>query len=414
MHQPWAELPIGSKYQLTTRTYVRYTIHMLVQTLPDTMTKLAQMGDATQYEPAGDQPQAERNRVPYQSHSLAECITNVSTPKGKKPILKTMVTTACERNCNYCPFRAGRSKMKRLTFTPDELAAGLDTLQRAGQVEGMFLSSGIIKGSVTTQDKILDTAEIVRKRYHYQGYLHLKVMPGIEYDQLYRLMQLGDRVSINLEGPTQERLDALAPKKDFQRELLSMLQLTEQIRRTHPHEKLAGTVTQFVVGAVGDTDQELLSLSNRLYRQYGLTRAYYSGFSPVNQTPFENLSPTDPLREHRLYQASFLLRDYGWKVEDLPFLADGNMLLDMDPKRAWAEMHLREAPVEIMTARREQLLRIPGIGPIAAEAILRARRQGRLTELSHLRQLNIRAPEQAAPYILLNGHRPAMQMSLFS
>jgi predicted DNA-binding helix-hairpin-helix protein len=378
------------------------------------MTKLAQLGDATQYEPAGDQPQAERNRVPYQSHSLAECITNVSTPRGKKPILKTMVTTACERNCNYCPFRAGRSKMKRMTFTPDELAAGLDNLQRAGQVEGMFLSSGIIKGSVTTQDKIIDTAEIVRQRYHYQGYLHLKVMPGIEYDQLYRLMQLGDRVSVNLEGPTQERLDALAPKKDFERELLRMLQLAEHIRHTHPYEKLAGTVTQFVVGAVGDTDQELLALSNRLYRHYGLTRAYYSGFSPVIQTPFENLPPTDPLREHRLYQASFLLRDYGWKVEDLPFMSDGNMLLETDPKRAWAEMHLREAPVEIMTANREQLLYVPGIGPKGAEAILRARRLGRLTELSHLRQLNIRAPEQAAPYILLDSHRPVIQMSLFS
>jgi len=387
---------------------------MLVQILPDTITKFAQMGDATIYEPAGDQPQAERRRVPYQSRSLGECITNVSTPTGKLPILKTMLTTACERNCHYCPFRAGRSKMKRMTFTPDELASGLDTMQRAGQVQGMFLSSGIIKGSVTTQDKIIDTAEIVRRRYDYRGYLHLKVMPGIEYEQLYRLMQLADRVSVNLEGPTQERLDALAPKKDFQRELLSMLQLAEQIRRTHPYEKLAGTVTQFVVGAVGDTDQELLSLSNRLYRQYGLTRAYYSGFSPVVQTPFENLPATDPLREHRLYQASFLLRDYGWKVEDLPFLADGNMELALDPKRAWAERHLRSAPVEIMTASREQLLRVPGIGPVGANAIIRARRLGRITELAHLRKLNIHAPEQAAPYILLDGHRPAMQMSLFS
>ena len=386
---------------------------MLVQTLPDTMTKFAQMGDATIYEPAGDQPQAERRRVPYQSRSLAECITNVSTPTGKLPILKTMLTTACERNCHYCPFRAGRSKMKRMTFTPDELASGLDTMQRAGQVQGMFLSSGIIKGSVTTQDKIIDTAEIVRRRYDYRGYLHLKVMPGIEYEQLYRLMQLADRVSVNLEGPTQERLDALAPKKDFQRELLSMLQLAEQIRRTHPYEKLAGTVTQFVVGAVGDTDQELLSLSDRLYRQYGLTRAYYSGFSPVIQTPFENLPATDPLREHRLYQASFLLRDYGWKVEDLPFLTDGNMLLDMDPKRAWAQHYLRQAPIEIMKASREQLLRVPGIGPKGADAILRARRLGHLTDLSYLRQLNIRNPEQAAPYILLDGHRPTLQMSLF-
>src|SRR6266581_4838839 len=229
-------------------------------------------------------------------------------------------------------------------------------------------------------------------------------MPGIEYEQLYRLMQLADRVSVNLEGPTQERLNALAPKKDFQRELLSMLQLAEQIRRTHPYEKLAGTVTQFVVGAVGDTDQELLSLSSRLYRQYGLTRAYYSGFSPIIQTPFENLPPTDPLREHRLYQASFLLRDYGWKVEDLPFLTDGNMLLDMDPKRVWAEQHLREAPIEIMTASRQQLLRVPGIGPLGADAILKARRQGRITDLSHLRKLNIHAPEHMAAYILLDGH----------
>jgi len=127
----------------------------------------------------------------------------------------------------------------------------------------------------------------------------------------------------------------------------------------------------------------------------------------------EHVSPTNPLREHRLYQSSFLLRDYGWNVEDLPFLIDGNMLLDMDPKRAWAERYLRDAPIEIMNAGREQLLRVPGIGPKGVGAILRARRLGHLTDLSHLRQLNIRNPERAAPYILLDGHRPAIQMSLF-
>ena len=321
---------------------------MLTQSLPDTMTKLALMSDATQFEPAGDQPQQERRHAAYQSRSLDECITNVSTPQGKRAILKTMVTTACERNCYYCPFRAGRSAMKRLTFSPDELASGLDTLQRANKVQGMFLSSGIIKGSVTTQDKILDTAELVRGKYQYQGYLHLKVMPGVQQEQLYRAMQLADRVSINLEGPTQERLNLLAPKKDFARELLSVLQLAESIRRQHPYEKLAGTVTQFVVGAVGDTDQELLSLSSYLYRQAGLTRAYYSGFHPIMQTPLEHVAAVDPIREHRLYQASFLLRDYGWKVEDLSFMSDGNVRLDMDPKRAWAEAHLREAPNDIM------------------------------------------------------------------
>jgi predicted DNA-binding helix-hairpin-helix protein len=237
-------------------------------------------------------------------------------------------------------------------------------------------------------------------------------MPGVEYEQLYRAMQLADRVSVNLEGPTQERLSALAPKKDFTGELLKMLQWAETIRQEHPYRKLARTVTQFVVGAVGDTDHELLSISNRLYRQLGLTRAYYSGFHPVEQTPFENLRPTDPLREHRLYQASFLLRNYGWSVEDLAFLEDGNLRIDVDPKRAWAERYLREAPVEVMTARRDQLLRLPGIGPISADAILQARRQGKLTTLTDLQKLGMRAPEKASPYILMNGRRPLAQLML--
>ena len=386
---------------------------MLVQNIPDTLTKLAQLGNTTNFEPSGDQPQAEHKRVPYQSRSLDECITNVVTPTGRKPILKTMMTTACERNCFYCPFRAGRSKTQRMTFSPDEMAGAFDVLQRANRVEGIFLSSGIIKGSVTTQDKIIETIDIIRNRYEYRGYIHLKIMPGVEYEQLYHAMQLADRVSVNLEGPTQERLSALAPKKDFMGELLKMLQWAETIRQENPYQKLARTVTQFVVGAVGDTDHELLSLSKRLYRQMGLTRAYYSGFHPVEQTPFENLTPTDPLREHRLYQASFLLRDYGWSVEDLSFLNDGNLRTDIDPKRAWAERYLRTAPIDVMKATRRQLLRVPGIGPVGADAILRARRLGGLTELAHLRKLNIHAPEQAAPYILLNGRRPITQMSLF-
>src|SRR5581483_8755919 len=355
-----------------------------MQTLikPDTITKFVQVGAATQYEPAGDQPASERRRAPYQSQSLAECITNVATPAGKKPILKTLLTTACERNCYYCPFRAGRSKTKRLTFSPDELARGFDTLQRAGQVDGLFLSSGIIKGSVTTQDKIIDAVEMVRHKYQYGGYVHLKVLPGIEYDQLYRAMQLADRVSVNLEAPTQERLNKLAPKKEFARELLTMLQWAERIRQQHPGQRLARTVTQFVVGAVGDTDLELLSLSQRLYREMGLSRAYYSGFTPIVQTPFEELTATDPLREHRLYQASFLLRDYGWSVDDLAFLSSGNLPTGIDPKQAWAEQHLRHAPIEIMTATRAQLLRIPGIGASAADTILQARRRGHITDLS--------------------------------
>ncbi len=384
---------------------------MLTLIQPDTITKLALMGQATAFEPSGDQPQMERRRAPFQARSLEDCITQVATPQGKKPILKTMLTTACERNCFYCPFRAGRSRTKRMTFSPDEVAGALDMLSRENRVDGLFLSSGIIKGSVTTQDKIIDTVEIIRQRYDYQGYIHLKIMPGIQIDQLYRAMQLADRVSVNLEAPTQERLTSLAPKKDFSDELLKMLRWAELLRQNHPHEKLARSVTQFVVGAVGDTDRELLSISERLYRHAGLALAYYSGFSPVEQTPFENLSATAPLREFRLYQASFLVRDYGWGLDDLSFLGDGNLRTDIDPKRAWAEQHLRQSPLEIMKAKRSQLLRIPGIGPVGADAIIQARRRGKITDLSHLRRLNIRAPEQAAPFILLDGHAPIQQLA---
>lgn len=385
---------------------------MNIRSEPDAITKITQMGDVTLYEPAGDQPHAESaNRNP--PRDLSGCISFVSTPTGKKPILKTMLTTACERNCYYCPFRAGRAKMKRMTISPDDTARAFDTLVRAGKVDGLFLSSGIIKGSVTTQDKIIDTIEIIRKKYQYRGYIHLKIMPGAEYDQLYRAMQIADRISVNLEGPTQARLNALAPKKNFDVELLNMLRLADQIRREHPDQKLASTVTQFVVGAVGDTDVELLSLTSGLYRRLRLSRTYFSAFHPVEQTPLENVEATDPRREFRLYQSSFLLRDYKWEVEDLPFQPDSNLPLDVDPKRAYADLHLRHNPVEINTADRDLLMRLPNVGPKSADALLRARRQARITDLAQLRKLGIRAPEDTAPYILLDGRQPPTQMTLF-
>ncbi len=381
---------------------------------PDTVQKLTQMGDVTLFEPAGDRPHIEEGqrkpRVPQQNQMA--CITHLSTPKGAKPVLKTMVTTACEKDCFYCPFRAGRGKTRRMTFTPDELATTFDAMQRSGVVDGLFLSSGIIKGGVTSQDKILDTVDIIRNKYQYRGYIHLKIMPGAEYDQLFRAMQLADRVSINLEAPTQQRLHALAPKKDFADELLTRLQWAQQIRRDNAHLRLASTVTQFVVGAVGDTDLELLSMSDNLYRQIGLARAYYSAFSPVAHTPFEHLTATDPMREFRLYQSSFLLRDYGWDVEELPFEQHGNLRLDIDPKQAWAEQHLLHNPIDIMQAERHELLRIPGIGPRSADRLLRARRTGSISDIGQLRQIGIRAPEKSAPYILLNGKRPPTQLSL--
>jgi predicted DNA-binding helix-hairpin-helix protein len=375
---------------------------------PTTLEKLQLLADTTAHEPAGDRPQDEGK--PRKAPHQFPCITEVSTPTGPKPIMKAMMTTACERNCNYCVFRAGRGKTRRLSFTADEMAQSFDVLQRSSQADGLFLSSGIIKGSVTTQDKIIDTAEIIRRKYGYKGYIHLKIMPGAEYDQLRRAMQLANRISINLEGPTETRLNALAPKKDFNQELLQRIGWAQELRKQGAQ---ASVVTQFVVGAVGDTDLELLALSGQLYDRHKLARAYYSGFSPVLDTPFENLASTLPQRELRLYQSSFLLRDYGWSVEELPFSADGNLPLESDPKRAWAETHLRQTPVEIMHASREALMRIPGIGPKNADKIMQARRTHTLHDLSQLRALGIAAPEQTAPYILMDGVAPASQLRLF-
>ena len=214
------------------------------------------------------------------------------------------MTTACERNCNYCPFRAGRNGTTRVTFRPDEMASIFDTMERSKLVDGLFLSSGIIKGSVTTQDKIIDTAEILRRTYQYRGYIHLKIMPGAEYDQVERAMQLADRVSINLEGPTPHRLRALAPNKDYWTELIQRLRWVSEIRnRTMLRTSVA---TQFVVGAVGDPDLEILQVSEYLFQRMGLRRAYYSAFHPVSDTPFEQYEAVSPRREFRLYQASYL------------------------------------------------------------------------------------------------------------
>ena len=220
-------------------------------------------------------------------------------------------------------------------------------------------------------------------------------------------------MSINLEGPTEERLGALAPKKDFSWEILNRLLWAGEIKKQKPHERLASLVTQFVVGAVGDTDLELLSMSERLYRQTGIKRAYYSAFSPIEATPFEDVDKVDPIRSFRLYQSSYLLRDYNWELEDMPFQGTGNLRTDVDPKRAWADENLLHAPIDVMKAERDVLLRIPGIGPVGADSIIRARRHGHLRELSHLKRLGIRATERLAPYVLLDGQKPPQQLKLF-
>jgi len=330
-------------------------------------------------------------------------------PNGQRiKLLKTLLTSACERDCYYCPFRAGRD-FRRATFQPDEFARLFIMLTKKGIAQGVFLSSGVIGGGIRTQDKLLDTAEILRHKLGFRGYIHLKIMPGSERSQVERAMQLADRISINLEAPNKERLPLLAPHKQFFQELLQPLKWVEEIRRTQPGYKgwnghWPSSVTQFVAGGAGESDLELLATTNYLYRNLGLRRAYYSPFNPIQDTPLENQPPTPAIRENRLYQASFLLRDYGFDLEDLPFEINGTLPINMDPKAAWAQRNLIERPVEVNKAERHILMRVPGIGPKGAETIIKARRQSCIRDLSVLRKLGI-VVERAAPYLLFEGHR---------
>ena len=338
-------------------------------------------------------------------------------PNGKQiKLLKTLLTSACERDCYYCPFRAGRD-FRRATFKPQEFAEMFMKLHRSSMAEGIFLSSGIAAGGANTQNRILDTAEILRNKLGFRGYLHLKIMPGAEKGQVQRLMQLADRVSINLEAPNQERLAKLAPNKNFHDELFRPLKWVEEIRQSQPASKgwkgrWPSTVTQFVAGGSDESDLELLTTTDWLMKNVRIKRAYYSAFFPIRDTPMENKAAVNPVREHRLYQASFLLRDYGFDLEDMPFLQDGNLPLPTDPKLAWAQQNLQEKPLEINKAERRELLRIPGIGPKGAEAILRARRTSKLRDLTSLRKLGI-VTTRVAPFVLLDGKRAENQLKMF-
>ncbi len=305
-----------------------------------------------------------------------------------------------------------------MTFKPDEMAEAVQQLSQAGVVQGAFVSSGIAGGGVRTQDQLLDMAEILRHKYQYRGYLHLKLMPGAEQDQILRAMQLADRVSVNLEAPNTQRLLRLAPQKVFLEELLQPLRTVEAIRKSQPGARgwkgrWPSMTTQFVVGAAGENDLEVLQTVDYLYRNLRLARAYFSGFHPVAQTPLEELPAIVPWRQHRLYQASFLLRDYGFGVEDLPFEGDGLLPLGVDPKLAWARSNLNEAPIELNKASRQDLLRIPGIGPKGAQVIFTfLQGGGQFKRVEDLKNLGVYST-RAAPFILIDGKQAPTQLSLF-
>jgi predicted DNA-binding helix-hairpin-helix protein len=377
----------------------------------DAIEKLQLLSSQMHLEPAEDSTCVQL--PPHKQDKIS--VSDAILPNGKRiSLLKSQLSTVCERNCYYCPFRSGRD-FQRATFKPEEFARIFMSLYQARIAEGIFLSSGILNNGTFTQDKLIATAEILRNKLYFRGYMHLKIMPGAEFAQVERAMQLADRVSINLEAPTSERLEKLAPRKQFVDELLQPLQWINQIRRSQPAFKgwdkhWPSSVTQFVVSAAGETDIELLATTEYLYNRLQLKRAYYSSFNPISDTPLENLPPGSPVREHRLYEASFLLRDYGFGLEELPFNQYGHLPQNVDPKLAWALINLSNQPVEINRVEKHELLHVPGIGPKSASAILAARTKNKFMHHEELSSLGVNL-KRAAPFILIDGKRTAYQTS---
>lgn len=365
------------------------------------------LGQAAQY----DLCAACGNKASRVRDDVGRWIYPAALPDGRRVnLFKVLLTNACERDCGYCANHVMRD-VRRAGYTPDELAATFGELVRRGAATGLFLSSAICESPQRTMERMIATVEIVRRRYLFDGYVHLKILPGAERAEVERATELAQRVSVNLEAPNAERLARLSAKKDFEGDLLGRMRWAQEYMRAHGTAP-AGQTTQFVVGAAGETDHELLLTTSRLYRELGLARAYFSAFQPVPGTPLENLPPTPAIREHRLYQSDFLLRFYGFGFDELVFDGEGNLPWAADPKLAWALSHPEWFPIEVNRADREALLRVPGIGPRSAGRIVGERRHRALRELEVLRRLGV-VVQRAAPYILLAGRRPTRQLPLW-
>jgi predicted DNA-binding helix-hairpin-helix protein len=383
----------------------------LVKIEPDLQQKLAILGDEAQDE-VSDVPTSASIREGI-THPTGFIYNAKQTGGGTSRLFKVLQTNACRFACTYC-FTSCAIRRQRTTFKPDELATTFVSLQREKRVDGLFLSSGIVPDANTTMEKMLATVERLRLKEGYTGYIHLKLIPGASFEYIERAVELADRVSLNLEAPNQARLTALAPEKEFSDSMWGRMvwanQLMQQARQAG-RAAARSLTTQFVVGAAGESDRELLATVQRAHAEVGLWRAYFSAFHPIARSPLADAPAEDPTRALRLYQSDFMLRDYGFRYDELPFDEQGLLPRDKTPKQAWADLHLYE-PIEVNRASREQLLRVPGIGPKSADKIIAARRASRLRDLTQLKALGV-TTSWAAPFVLLDGRRAPHQLSLW-
>jgi predicted DNA-binding helix-hairpin-helix protein len=352
-------------------------------------------------------------------------ITQVRVPgRGTTNLMRVMQTNACSLSCGYCPTFCGGA-VRRTAIAPEEIARTFMDAHRAGLAQGLFLTSGVPGRAVRATDRMLTTLALLRERERFDGYVHIKLLPGAEPAQVDEAARLASRISVNLEGPSDAHVRQLAREKDFSGDLLPKLEHAGRLFRDARRARAAGEMrrtgsatTQFVVGAVGERDREILRVVARLERDELLHHAHFSAFQPVVGTPMEGRPPVPARRELRLYQAEHLLRDYGFAFDELAFGDDGNLSLDHDPKTAWALAHPEHFPLEVMKAPRELLVRVPGIGPLSSRRLVTMRRRATFRFGSDLRGVGVDLA-RAGWFLTLRGRRladapPAFQLRLFA
>ena len=336
-------------------------------------------------------------------------ICHAYTPDGRcVSLLKILLTNYCLFDCAYCINRRS-SNVRRARFSVAEVVTLTVEFYKRNYIEGLFLSSGIIRSPDYTMEQMMLVAKTLRREHGFAGYIHLKAIPEANPWLIEQAGLWADRLSINLELPSQQSLARLAPEKHAPSITAAMGQMHERIREAKEERRRfspAGQSTQIIVGADETTDQSVLATSASLYGKYALRRVYYSAFSPIPEASSILPAKPPPLqRENRLYQADWLLRHYGFKVEEIAAGGENGMLdLEIDPKLAWALKHRDRFPVDVNTAEREMLLRVPGLGKRAVDKIVAARRHTRL-RLDDIARLTA-GLKRIRPFLITADHRP--------
>ena len=375
--------------------------------------KLQLLSDAAKYDVACTSSGVDRKgRKNGMGNSIAAGICHSFSTDGRCiSLLKILMTNYCIYDCKYCKNRVSND-IPRTAFTPEEIAKLTMNFYRRNYIEGLFLSSGIIGNPDYTMELMYQAIFLLRNKYHFFGYIHVKGIPGADPRLIERIGYLVDRMSVNLELPTAEALRELAPNKHRKNILKPMRQIQNGINENKndlivykqaPKFVGGGQSTQMIIGATPESDYQIVQVAESLYQKFQLKRVFYSAFVNVNEDKaLPSLNSGPPLlREHRLYQADFLLRFYGFEAKELLNERHPNFNVFLDPKADWALQHLELFPVEINKISYDMLLRVPGIGVKSAQRIVRARRNGSL-DFEHLKKMGV-VLKRALYFITCNG-----------